>query len=340
MTKNNIFIFTAGNPAARAHLSDSITNPIALNTIQDSVTSSELETLKSIEKEYDGLFAWGAVPGERNVPNWEELQPGDTVLTVYDNHYRFISKVLYKTRNNDAAKKIWGTDPSGQTWELMYFLTPPQVLDPAVPIETGTFSEYLNKAYRGFAKIGSEKIERIITEYGSIDHFFDKALSIRLPTKTEAEILLTEVVMDIEGSYDPTDHTDARDKILKSISQRQGQPKFRKALLEAYKGHCAVTGYGVEQTLEAAHIQPYKGKHTNHVQNGILLRSDIHSLFDKDLLTIDPDSWSIHLHPSITESEYSSLHGNKIKLPTEQTHYPSSEALQIRNRELDWFTPK
>ncbi|RZM24778.1 MAG: HNH endonuclease, partial [Pedobacter sp.] len=70
------------------------------------------------------------------------------------------------------------------------------------------------------------------------------------------------------------------------ITARRGQKSFRDKLLKAYEYKCAVTGCDVIATLEACHIMPYNGDYTNHIQNGILLRSDIHVLFDLGLLTI------------------------------------------------------
>ena len=79
------------------------------------------------------------------------------------------------------------------------------------------------------------------------------------------------------GEYDPSDGRDSREKVLREINRRRGQPKFRKDLLVAYGERCAITGMDCPQALEAAHILPYRGDHTNHVKNGLLLRSDIHT---------------------------------------------------------------
>jgi len=78
-----------------------------------------------------------------------------------------------------------------------------------------------------------------------------------------------------DGTFDPRNDKDARDRAAALIVRRQGQPEFRKKLLRAYNNRCAISGCDCPDTLEAAHIRPYKGKHTNHVKNGILLRSDL-----------------------------------------------------------------
>ncbi|OPC06378.1 hypothetical protein BAS09_01995 [Elizabethkingia ursingii] len=109
------------------------------------------------------------------------------------------------------------------------------------------------------------------------------------------------------------------------IKKRLRQSKFREDLLEAYDNTCAVTGSKVIELLEAAHIQPYNGVHTSVVSNGILLRSDIHDLFDmyvegKRLINISTD-YKIEVHSSLKDSEYWQYNGEYIKLPKEG-NYP------------------
>jgi hypothetical protein len=67
-----------------------------------------------------------------------------------------------------------------------------------------------------------------------------------------------------DGSFDPSNMADARQEIVRSIKQRQGQPKFRRRLLKAYRSQCSITGCAIEALLEAAHIMPYRGTHSNH----------------------------------------------------------------------------
>lgn len=110
------------------------------------------------------------------------------------------------------------------------------------------------------------------------------------------------------------------------VKKRLRQSKFRKELLVAYNNTCAVTGSKVVELLEAAHIQPYDGVHTSVVSNGILLRSDIHDLFDiyverKRLINISVDH-RIEVHSSLEGSEYWDYNGKLIRLPNEKIDYP------------------
>lgn len=102
-----------------------------------------------------------------------------------------------------------------------------------------------------------------------------------------------------EDTFKVTSIKDAREKVLASIIRRQGQPKFRKTILQAYSGKCCITGCNVEAVLEAAHIIPYQGTDTNHVTNGLLLRADIHNLFDLYLISINPKTGTVEVHSSL-----------------------------------------
>ncbi len=69
--------------------------------------------------------------------------------------------------------------------------------------------------------------------------------------------------------------------------ERIGQQRFRNQLLDAYTGRCAVSGCNVNEALEAAHIENYSGPKSQVVSNGILLRRDLHSLFDAHLISFE-----------------------------------------------------
>jgi hypothetical protein len=58
---------------------------------------------------------------------------------------------------------------------------------------------------------------------------------------------------------------------------RKGQPAFRKNLLAAYGERCVVTGSGPKQVLEAVHILSHAGSGINELDNGLLMRADIHT---------------------------------------------------------------
>jgi hypothetical protein len=130
-----------------------------------------------------------------------------------------------------------------------------------------------------------------------------------------------------EQDFSPGNIEDARRRVLAAIALRQGQPRFRRELMKAYGGRCAVTGCDLSEALEAAHILAYRGAETNHVQNGILLRGDLHTLFDRGLIGVDPRSWTIVVHARLLNTHYGSLSGTAIVRPVNPTCCPSAEAL-------------
>jgi hypothetical protein len=123
MTK--IFVFTAGNPEARRHLEDSIRRPVSDEIVFDTFSESKREELEQIRRRANGFYAWGAIPGVRNRPNWQSMERGDYVLCVYDATYQYVSRVLGRYENERFAVAVWDRDTQCKTWQLMYFLTEP-----------------------------------------------------------------------------------------------------------------------------------------------------------------------------------------------------------------------
>jgi hypothetical protein len=122
---------------------------------------------------------------------------------------------------------------------------------------------------------------------------------------------------------------DRRPILQRQIKARRGQSRFRESLRRRYGDQCAVTGCRVLEILEAAHINPYRSDNDNHEENGLLLRADIHTLFDLDLLGIEPSELKIELHPSIA-TKVPELAGKRLTCDPQRR--PSQEALEIRYR--------
>jgi len=137
-----------------------------------------------------------------------------------------------------------------------------------------------------------------------------------------------------ELDFDPANVEDARYRVLREVALRQGQPKFRSDLLRAYRCRCAVTGCDCVEALEAAHIAPYKGKAWNVTTNGLLLRADIHTLFDLHLLTVDPETYSVCLSSRLEGTSYADLRGRASSLPEFEQERPNREALSFHAKQL------
>lgn len=108
------------------------------------------------------------------------------------------------------------------------------------------------------------------------------------------QVLLDAIAAD--GARPPLDladrfrlvAADGRTMHDQAVAVREGQGTFRARLLDAYGRRCAITGEHTEPVLEAAHIQPYLGPESNHVQNGLLVTSEFHKLLDRGLVAVEP----------------------------------------------------
>lgn len=128
---------------------------------------------------------------------------------------------------------------------------------------------------------------------------------------------------------------DMRDRRQASIVARRGSKKFRGKVLRAYRWRCAISGSDVEAVLDAAHIMPFKGAHTDDVRNGLLLRTDLHTLFDLHQLAIVGDV--VHLAPHLRQDvQYGEYHGKRITLP-DNGHAPKEEYLASHREKCDWL---
>ncbi|MBN3761036.1 hypothetical protein G3O01_09430 [Burkholderia sp. Ac-20365] len=126
------------------------------------------------------------------------------------------------------------------------------------------------------------------------------------------------------------DETDLDDRQQRAIKTRRGQRDFRERLLAAYRRRCAVTGSFTVDLLEAAHIVPHSVNTDYDTRNGILLRADIHTLFDLHLLTIDA-RLRVKLSKALRTSEYKDYDGKELKVTPERLEdCPSVGALEKR----------
>jgi putative restriction endonuclease len=130
----------------------------------------------------------------------------------------------------------------------------------------------------------------------------------------------------VDGGYEKNEK-DERPIVFRQIKERRGQQKFRSDLFEQYGAVCMITGSRIMDILEAAHINPYRGINDNHVSNGLILRADIHTLFDLNMIGIDPKTLTIHFHKKASE-EYKEF--DKQKLKDIKDYSPSKSALETR----------
>jgi hypothetical protein len=100
-----------------------------------------------------------------------------------------------------------------------------------------------------------------------------------------------------------------RRRVLREISLRRGQTQFRDRLIRRYGLRCQISGYDFAAAVEAAHIRPYASSEDNGVGNGLLLRSDLHTLFDLGFVGIDPATLRVSFNPACLCSAYREFDG-------------------------------
>lgn len=125
--------------------------------------------------------------------------------------------------------------------------------------------------------------------------------------------------------------------ILKKV--RLGQGAFRVLVKDAYSRRCSITGEKTLPVLEAAHIKPYSQSGPHFISNGLLLRSDLHKLFDSGYITITKD-YKVEISKKIKEEfengkEYYQYHGKNLGfLPTRNIDKPNERYIEWHNSQF------
>ncbi|MEQ8653228.1 MAG: HNH endonuclease signature motif containing protein, partial [Kiloniellales bacterium] len=113
----------------------------------------------------------------------------------------------------------------------------------------------------------------------------------------------------------------------KPHDQREGRSLKLTLVRKNGAGH-ALSGCPDVDVLEAAHIYPFKGDHTNVPSNGILMRADLHTLFDLGRLSVNPENYLIKISSTIQNKQYRNLDGKKLRLPRQKELRPSKKSLR------------
>jgi MoxR-like ATPase len=208
--KPSLWVFTTSSKPAQRNKGKSLSNPISTSILENHLPLERLEELRS-ESEDGNLYAWGSVPGPDNIDNWKEMEPGDYVLTYQEKGYIYWSRVISTLHSKDLASEIWEPKESGEVFEYMYFLQPPQDIDVAVEDVDDVIE---SKKYQGFSPVGGEHIERMRDQCGSIRDF----LKERMGNPTSMSNLPKE--------DPPTDKQDLPSEIESCLSLLEEKPQL------------------------------------------------------------------------------------------------------------------
>ena len=184
------------------------------------------------------------------------------------------------------------------------------------PPEDWSKSIVQGKSYLTEEPIGRKLWDRIET-------LLEKYLLLNPADEGKSQLLLEKMAASQYGTH-----------ILTRV--RLGQGAFRILITDAYLRKCSITGEKTLPVLEAAHIKPFAQSGPHFISNGLLLRSDIHKLFDAGYLTITED-YKIEVSKRIKEEydngkEYYQYHGSLLKnLPERQIDKPKNNFIEWHN---------
>jgi putative restriction endonuclease len=142
----------------------------------------------------------------------------------------------------------------------------------------------------------------------------------------------------VQAAVSPLLHVPAGHGAPVIYQPRRGQGAFRLMVMDAYERRCAITGEKTLPALDAAHIRPFRGVESHDVDNGILLRSDVHRLFDQGYVTVTPD-YRFRVSSRIRDQFhngliYYDLHDRPIRLPTASAQQPAVSALEWHSSQI------
>lgn len=329
----NIFVAAVDSPQDRTDLERSVAMPIERQHVIRNFSDATYPELIDIERRGHGFYGWGLRGRPENIQHWFQMGVGDFVLLVQREHFRYYAKVLGRYQNAKAASLIWGAGQQEQELrEYLFFLSEPVALS----LPCSELVDYLPVAPGEISRISADVMDRIEADFGGVERFVRRRL---LNTSVGGPILdmsgmirLSERDMAKLQLLEPQNSKEGRQAVVDTIIKRRGHPGFRQALLEAYEYRCAITNFTAVDALEAAYIVPYRGKSTHDASNGLLLRADVHTLFDLGKIAIDTKTMSVVICDDLMETSYRILAGRPLRYPHDESQRPSTEALDLHRR--------
>ena len=254
---------------------------------------------------------------------------GDSLYVVLGKANKSTKKSDYYLAGKYVVKSVQANDSIGALAKKKWHLEIKVVSNLESPVLFSNHPEfdrgkYLNKV------ISTGGFKRQTVETTEFFHLFDGMIDA-------AE--LSFGYNDLAAEQDQNnDENSTLNKVMRSILERRGQPKFRRDLLKLYDNRCCITNCTVMELLEAAHINPFSEDGDNSLSNGFILRADIHTLFDRGLLTVDGNC-VVRISKDLFGSEYASLNGTKIQrnpaaLPSEFSLRKRYESFMERENSL------
>lgn len=249
--------------------------------------------IDGISNEHRAALTWFAEhAGE--IVTWREIEAqadlGNRLATlakgIYKPAYTDFALSIRQTLNSPYADKEVIERPDG-SWVYPYFQENPEPssrdleatnrglmkgLREGVPI--GVMIQTKPKPGVQYRVLGLGRVINWDAGYFIIESFD----SSRAP-KSQPDSAMDWVAAEIEPVATPAEQGE-REWQIRQVLKRRGQGRFRASLINAYGGRCAISDCDALDALEAGHVAPYSESVNNAISNGLLLRADLHNLFD------------------------------------------------------------
>lgn len=335
---------------------DEHNTPGRLRRVDDTLGETDLTVARALE-----LIEPAVRDDFKATYDWFQDHTGETGSRLYGHGERLpnvspdfphaAQRGIHKPRDSDYAltvtvkkNKLYGSDsniielPNG-TWEIVYS----EHRNNTGGKTSATYNDSLTKCLEDGVPVGVfYEVEpgsyfralAFVEEYRPEDGTF----ILHGPVTKANEGAFRSEVHDylLQGDLENLDFSIEElmkdERTAKEVRQkvREGQRQFRLNLMKAYEGTCAVTGFKTDCVLQAAHILDYRGGHSNLVTNGVLLRSDIHTLFDRSLLAINPETMRIHVARTVPDQIYRDFSGRPLRLPETKRLRPNLDFLRVK----------
>lgn len=168
--ETEVFVFTASRPEARRHRERTIERMVPLAEIEPFAARVAAGLAK------DGLDAvrcWGSIPGDGNLGTYARMRPGHWgLLYGGDGEFPWLLRLGRKAQAKRLARSLWGEDPSGRTWELMFFFDAAYRINLGIEEVRGAFG-YVGDGWtpRGLHYPAEAHQAAMLEKFGSFERF-------------------------------------------------------------------------------------------------------------------------------------------------------------------------
>lgn len=304
------------------------------------------KTLLKLPEHHQVTLRWCATHADQvrswreliSVSDWTPLVTQRGIHKPSGTEYALSVRESLEESHPDRAPK---PRPNG-TWSYDYYEQDPsransnsgliKCMEDGIPV--GVFRQVARTPASRYKILGLAAVVDWQDGFFHLEGFSPEGLAYEHRAEAEIDRLVQRHEAAVPGQWD--DFEDGRDLsiavVVREVVQRRGQLAFRRDLIEAYGGRCAISGCNAEAALEACHIRPYKGPRTNTLSNGLLLRADLHTLFDQGLLAVDTKSMTIIIAPELEGTTYETLTGKFVSVPERMPDDSNLEALDSHCR--------